>query len=387
MKKFMFIAASAALVFTSCVKNEIISVNEDLNHVITFGTYSPRNITKADAANYASGATLVNGADFDVYGWYTANGTSFDGTNGTQFMDWYTVTYQTDGNTDGNGKTNLYPDGYRYWPTGTTPSYLSFYAYYPSNAGTITAPAAGLGAYSFTAEDAAADQVDFMVADVVKDQTYDDENGNPGTNTTVDGEVHLTFKHQLTKVKFRFKTTADVADASKSHIEIYLKDAKLKGIKNQGTLTSAFDGTATSTTWSAQSGNKGYEIFILGADIDNQLLTDDADDAASEDEDLFMMVPQAMVDKAGTNPQAIDLVWDVKDLITGVTTENTATVYFKNDLKNGDDPEAAGYAAKEIDWTKNMFVTYTITISPKPILFTAEAAAWDAEQEGFFNIL
>ena len=375
----MILAAAAALVFASCAKNEITSVNEANNHAITFGSYSPRNLTKADAANHAAGATLVDAADFDVYGWYTANGTSFDGTNGTLFMDWYTVTYKTGGETNGNGKTNLYPDGYRYWPTGSTPKFLSFYAYYPSNDGTIT-PAAGLGAFSFTAEDEAKDQVDFMISDVVKDQTYDN------TNSGVKGEVHLTFHHQLTKVKFRFKTTADVADASKSRIEIYLKDAKLSGIKNSGTLTTSFNGTATSTVWSAQAGNKGYEVFINGADIDNKLLTANAEDAKSLDADMFLMVPQEMVDKAGTNPQALYLKWDVKDLVTGDITENEATVYFKNDLKNGDDPDATGYAAKEIDWVKNLFVTYTITISPQPILFTAEAAAWDPLDEGFFNI-
>ena len=388
MKKYLFIAAAATLVFASCTKNEVTSVNEALTPTISFGTYSPRNLTKADAANYAAGATLIDAAQFDVYGWYTANGTSFTGSNGAQFMDWYTVTYKTGGNTNGNGKTNLYPDGYRYWPTGATPNYLSFYAYYPSNAGTIT-PAAGLGAFTFTAENEAKDQVDFMVSDVVKDQTYSTANGNPGTNNHVDGEVHLTFRHMLTKVKFRFKTTADVANSATSKIEVYLKDAKLSGIRNAGTLTSSFNGTATSTEWSAQSGNQGYEIFINGGDIPTdpgQLLTDDPDDAASADADLFLMVPQAMVDKAGANPQALYLKWDIKDLVTGVITENEATVYFKNDLKNGDDPDAAGYDAKEIDWTKNMFVTYTITIGPKPILFTAEAASWAAEQSGYFNI-
>ena len=294
------------------------------------------------------------------------------------------MTCQTAGNGNGNGSKNLYPDGYRYWPTGNTPNWLSFCAFYPSNDGQINAPAAGLGAYTFTAEDAAADQVDFMVADVVKDQTYDTRNGNPGTNEHIDGEVHLTFHHMLTKVKFRFKTTTEVATVADSHIEIYLKDAKLQSIRNTGTLTSSFNGTATSTVWSAQGGDQDYEIFILGADINNQLLTDDADDAASAPADLFLMVPQAMVTESGTNPQALYLKWDVKDLVTGVITENEATVYFKDDLKDGDDPTTA--AAKEIDWTKNMFVTYTITISPQPILFTADAQSWDAEQFGYFNV-
>ncbi len=381
----MFIAASVALVLVSCAKTEVLSVSEDSAHAIAFGTYSPRSITKADAANYAAGATLIDGAQFKVYGWYTANATSFTGSNGSQFMNWYTVTYKTGGNSDGNGKTNLYPDGYRYWPTGTTPNWLSFYAYYPSNAGTITPPT-GLGAFTFTAEDAAADQVDFMVADMVKDQTYSTANSQPGTNSTVDGEVHLTFRHMLTKVQFRFKTTADVADATKSNIEIYLKDAKLQGIKNTGTLTSSFAGTTFGTAWSAQSGNQEYEVFIGGADINNKKLTANAADASAAPEDIFLMVPQNMVTQTGTNPQALYLKWDVKDLVTGVTTENEATVYFKDDLKNGDDPDATGYAAKEIDWAKNMSVIYTITISPKPILFTAEAASWDADVEGFFNV-
>lgn len=383
MKKFFVLAAAAALTLASCAKVETISNVNDEEHIIGFSNYAPKALAKADTDNYVSSTTLKDGADFDVYGWYTDNGTAFTATAAQlekQFMNWYTVTYKTGGSTDGNGKTNLYPDGYRYWPTGSTPDYLSFFAYYPSNAGTITPPTKGLGNFSFTAENAAADQVDFMVSEVVADQTYSTANGNPGTNNSVDGEVHLTFNHMLTKVKFQFKTTADVADAAKSRIEVYLKDAKLKKINNTGTLTASFDGTSTSTIWGSVSGDATYEIFINNADINNQLLTDDASDAESKEADLFLMVPQDMV--AAT--QAIDLVWDVKDLVTGKTTENTATVYFKTDLKDGDDPETAN--ALEIDWDPNMFVIYTITIGPKPILFTAEATNWDSQTLGFFNV-
>ena len=388
MKKFFVLAAAAALTLASCAKVETYNVSDDA--ILSFGVYTGRSLTRADLSNYASGVTLVNNAQFGVYGWYTENGTAFTATAAQlekQFMDWYTVTCQTAGNGNGNGSKNLYPDGYRYWPTGNTPNWLSFCAYYPMNDGQITAPAKGLGAYTFTAEDAAADQVDFMVSDVVADQTYDTRNGNPGTNEHIDGEVHLKFRHMLTKVKFQFKTTADVADDTKSHIKIYLTDAKLQDIRNAGTLTSDFDGTDFTTEWSGQSGNKGYEIFVGGADItdsNKKLLTATAADVASADADLFLMVPQGMVTKTGTNPQALYLKWDVEDLVTGVTTENEATVYFKDDLKDGDDPTTA--AGKEIDWAKNMFVTYTITISPQPILFTADAQSWDAEQFGYFNV-
>ena len=385
MKKYFVIAAAAALTLASCAKVENYSKVNDEEHLISFSNYAPKALAKASSDYYVASNALVSNADFDVYGWYTNNAVNFDGSNGAQFMNWYTVTYKG-GSADGSGKTNGYPEGYRYWPTGSTPDYLSFYAYYPSNTGSGITPPAGLGGFNFTAKDAAADQVDFMVADLVADQTYSDANGNPGTNSTVDGEVHLKFRHMLTKVKFQFKTTADVADDTKSHIKIYLKDAKLQSIRNAGTLTSAFDGTDFTTAWSGQSGTQEYEVFINGADIDNKLLTANAADAASADADLFLMVPQAMVTKTGSDPQALYLKWDVEDLVTGVTTTNEATVYFKNDLKNGDDPDDPAYAAKEIDWAKNMFVTYTITISPQPILFTAEALSWDAEQFGYFNV-
>ena len=39
-----------------------------------------------------------------------------------------------------------------------------------------------------------------------------------------------------------------------------------------------------------------------------------------------------------------------------------------------------------IDWNKNNFVTYVITVGPQPILFTATAVEWDPEQIGYYNV-
>ena len=39
-----------------------------------------------------------------------------------------------------------------------------------------------------------------------------------------------------------------------------------------------------------------------------------------------------------------------------------------------------------LDWAKNASITYTLTIGPKPILFTAEVVDWDAETYGYFNV-
>jgi hypothetical protein len=398
MKKLLILAAAAALLLASCAKVETTTKNTMAeNAPIVFSNYAPKSITKAAGANYAAGNVLIADADFDVYGWATANGTSFNGANGVKsnshdFMEWYTVTYKADGNADGS--KNAYPDGYRYWPSGDAPDYLSFYAYYPSNGAGITPPTGGLGAFSFTAQATAAAMVDFMVADVVKDQTYDTTNGNPGTNSGTDGTVNLTFKHMLTRVQFKFKTTQAVVDDT--HTTIKVTDVKLYNALTTGTLTSAYNGTATTTTWSAQATPSAspYEVYVNGADINNFELTATAAPATNNAADIFLMVPQAMVTPAFTTtpnipanlsnkPQYLVVEWDV--ITDGVTTHNSRALYFDTDLKTTDNITAAA-AAMDLDWEKNASITYTLTIGPKPILFTAEVTSWADETNGFFNI-
>ena len=381
MKKYLTLAAFAALVLAACAKIETSVPNAEKN-AIGFSTYSPKSL-KADADNYVAENSLIADAQFDVYAWSTPNGTAFNGSNGTKFFDWYTVTYKTGGNTDGT--KNAYPDGYRYWPSGDTPDSLHFYAYYPSNAGTITAPAAGLGAFSFTAEAAAADQVDFMVADLVAGQTYDH------TNSGVSGTVALTFRHQLTRVQFKFKTTQDVIDNGTT---VAVKDVKLYNIKKAGTLTSSYNGTAFNTEWSAQGTPATYEVFVAGADIDSLVLTATAAPATNNAADIFLMVPQEMVTpQFSATPhvpanltnaaQYIVVEWDV--VTDGITTHNSKALFFDTDLKTTDNITAPE-AALDLDWAKNASITYTLTIGPKPILFTATAEAWAAETNGFFNV-
>lgn len=359
----MILAAAAAAVLAGCAKIETNEVKPvlDENVPIAFTNYAPKAITKADADNYASSTILVNGAEFDVYGWSTDNGTSFNGSNGTAFMSWYTVTYKTDGNSDGT--KNAYPDGYRYWPSGDAPDYLSFYAYYPSNAGTITPPT-GLGAFSFTAEAAAADQVDFMVADVVKDQVYDN------TNSGTDGTVNLTFRHMLTKVQVKFKTTAAVV--ADTNTDVKITSAKFYKINNTGTLTSSYNGTAFGTAWSAQSGTATYDVYFP-----TDALTATASDVA--DANVFLMVPQTMLVNTNTNAQYLEIKWTVTT--SGVTIENSKKLYL-DDCVTTD----GGNTAANIDWEKNNFVTYTITVGPQPILFTAEVEGWDDVKNGYYNV-
>ena len=366
MKKYFVIAAAAALTLASCAKVETISKVNDDQHVIGFSNYAPKALAKADTTNYVASTSLVNDADFDVWAWYVANGDSFDGSQDTKyFSNWYTVSYKGDG-TGTSGENNAYPDGARYWPTGDTPDKLSFFAYYPSNAGTITAPAAGLGAFNFSAEDADSTQVDFMVADVVKDQIYGSTNASPSHK----GTVNLTFKHQLTKVQVKFKTTPAIVKDTLTDITV--TGAKFYNINNTGTLTASFDGTTTSTVWNPVSGTATYDIAYPKAALDSVANT-------VANKNLFLMVPQTMVEKAGTNPQYIEVSWKV--VTDGIATNNTRKIYLDECVTtDGGDTQA------NIDWVMNHFVTYVITIAPNQILFTGAAEDWKSEEIGYYRV-
>lgn len=367
MKKYLILAAAAALTLASCAKVENYATStNDGRQVIGFSNYAPKSLTRADADNYASSTSLVSDAEFDVWAWYTANGTPFDGTNGTKyFSNWYTVIYKGGDNTT-DGSANTYPDGARYWPAGDTPDYLHFYAYYPSNAAGITAPSAGLGAFTFTAQATAAAQVDFMVADIVTDQVY----GATNSAISAPGTVDLTFRHQLTKVQVKFKTTAAiVADAN---TDIVVTDAKFVNINNTGTLTSSYDGTIFDTAWSSVSGTATYDIAYP-----TSALTATASDVANDD--IFLLVPQTMLANTDPSAQAITVSWTITT--AGVATNCSKTIYL-DDCVSTD----GGSTAADIDWEKNNSVIYVITIAPNQILFTGTAAGWDADVTGYYNI-
>lgn len=377
MKKYFAIAAAAALVLAGCAKVENFSKENDSQRAINFSNYAPKALAKADAANYAASTSLIVDADFDVWAWYVANGDSFDGSQDTKyFSNWYTVSYKGDG-AGTSGENNLYPDGARYWPTGDTPDKLSFFAYYPSNAGTITAPATGLGAFSFTAEAAAADQVDFMVADVVKDQVYGATNATVGE--TKKGTVNLTFKHQLTKVQVKFKTTQAIVDDAKTDIKV--QSASFGNIVKSGTLTSSYNGTATSTAWSDNAyvdDDAKLASYTIPVNA-STALTATATNYGDDETGIFLLVPQTMLANTNEKAQYITVTWNV--ITDGITTTNTKKIYL-DDCVTTD----GGDTAANIDWDKNNFVTYVITIAPNQILFTGAAEEWDAETFGYYRV-
>lgn len=392
MKKYFIIAAAAALALASCAKFETYTENNDELIPIAFSNYAPKALSRV-GDSYVSSSTLVNGKQFAVYAWQTANASFLAAAPGTpNFMNPAVVTYNND-NTTGEGNTY---SPVRFWPAGDSPANLSFTAYYPYGGAGITAPtfSGNVGAYAFTAQAAAADMVDFCVADVVNDQVYGNTNKTSGDSYK--GTVNLPFKHMLTKVQFKFKKATGLGETT----VIELVDAELAGINNAGTLTATYAQNAspavnalgtTSYEWSSQSGAAGYEILLNTEDPESGseiVLTESASTVA--DADIFLMVPQTIASAT----QKLNVTWNVKVYDTAAhatangsdgllsSTTNSAELSFYDDLKVSDTDDTA---ASAIQWNRNDFITYTITIGPKPIWFTASVEGWAAEQNGYFN--
>lgn len=392
MKKTLILAAAAVLALAACSKNEItVNPNRvDEKLPIGFSNYTPRAITKADGSfiDNTSNAALANGYKFGVYSYATANGTAFSTSAiGTQFMDGVSVTFTTGGESDATKNTY---SPVRYWPSGDTPDWLTFWAYYPvtetsgkatagSNGITYTAPngSNGLGSFAFTAAGAAADMVDFLVADVVNDKIYGTA---AGVHIAENGVIPLTFHHMLTKVQFKFKT--DLTDAELANTKVYLTDAKLIDIKTTGTLSATYATGSTTTTWTAVNTPADYEVFVNEKDVTEAAanrvdLTRTATTVANSE--VFLMVPQTMIAQSGTNPQIIRVNWDV--VTDGVTTHNQKDLYLDECVTTD-----GGSTQANIDWVKNHSVVYTITIGPKPIRFTATVDPWAAAENGYYSV-
>lgn len=381
MKKIMIIAAAAALVLSAaCTKVEVTSSLNDGDNPIGFSNYVPRSLTKANSANYVESGSALE-AHFGVQAWSVpqtsttpwTNGAKFTGANGTAFMSNVDVTFG--GNQAGTeGKLNTY-EPLRYWPSGDTPDGLSFFAYYPYSS---TTPLT-IGANSFTAASTSAAMDDLMVSDVVADQWYGHTN-----NPNYDGTVDLTFHHVLTKVKFYFKTTVD--PSVDPNTEVILTNAQLQAIKTSGTLTVAYDKDAatnkTTYTWDGQGDPDGYNITIDGATPSATNLKLTTSESTCAEGDIFLMVPQAIAD----NTQKITLTWLVKTFAVGANhssdaplsvTTNTKVIDLYDITTDG----AAHGASNGITWDQNHQVTYTITVGPKPIYFTATVDEWTTPVE------
>lgn len=343
--KVILFAGAAVLALAACSKNEVVETND---HAIGFSNYAPKTVTGRADATFVNGNDLVSGQKFVVYG-YNQKEADFSTTLNPKFMPGVEVTYN-EGNTLGTAGKNTYSPT-RYWPKDEANNKLAFYAYYPVSSYIKPTVTAGLGSYAVTVDTDPSKNVDFLVADLVKDQAYSK------TNTT--GAVMLNFKHQLAKVKFLVNT--NVTD---ENTKVTLNSLTVKKVKTTGTLTPAYE-TDFSTAWSGQKTPTDFQVYSTDMVLGSTAVTND-------DAHTYLMVPQTLGD------DVVATVVYTYQTGTDEAVKNTVDVKLK-DIVSADGAITS--------WEKNNYIVYTFTIGLQPIKFAAKVSAWDAEKDGNVVVL
>lgn len=216
MKKVFFLGIAAATMLASCSKNETVDVPQ--GKAIGFSNTFVDNATRSVDPSFTV-ATLPN---FAVYG-FTQNGQIFDGETVSSV----------------NGGTSWTYSPTQYWVEGNQ---YAFAAIAPASVSVSDAKRTGTSVddykvgmtVSFT-NDGKTDLLYAAADNVNADETF----------MASPQPVSLTFKHQLSKVKFSFKNNVSGA------YNIKVTDVKITDAKRSGTLTVS---TAAENAWSNVGG-------------------------------------------------------------------------------------------------------------------------------------
>lgn len=337
MKKLFFILAAAAGILVSCTKNEVAPAEPQEI------TYMTAPITKAE---------FDDSYVFKSWAYYNANGTLWS-TSNLVGADWdiqnATISKQTDGTWGETGKTY-------YWPKGGS---LTFFAYslgkgnvdMAASSGSIScAVNTGIRATAYDAIKNA--NVDFMVADVMDNETVNDDADEQYTEG-----VKTLFRHKLSKVIFTVETTDNYAASSPAKT-FTLNSIVFKKINSVGTYTQV-----PTEGWTAQGtpvDNHNYYAtnLVFGYDSNRK-------DVSAQSGAHLMYVPQTFTD-------------DMKVEITYTITSSGVNDVVKVEKKLS---EVFGTS-----WALGTQYTCAIKIGLNEILWDPAVQDWTSVDSGSWNI-
>ena len=321
MKKFTLIALAACVALAACTKNEVKPVSTD--HEITFNTVG----TKAAAA-YGTSNTFRTWAYLhsNPYATGIANQLYLGGDEGL------VISYVGDEWKNADKKY--------YWPKNG--GKLSFYSYglnTPSNSlttGTISCSFEnGIQVNGYDIE--ANRNVDFLVADVAKDQTSNE-------NTYGHSGVPTLFRHKLSNVAFTIKAAEAYANKT-----FTLKSITLKGV------TKTADYIQAPFATEAWNGHTITDIAFCNADVpfSNSEVTPTANQS--------FYIPQTLL-----ADQKVVIVYEIKT-DNGTATPAVETVPVEKKL-NELFPNS---------WEMGKKYSCAITVSLDEILWDPAVEPWD----------
>ena len=348
MKKVLFFALSAGVALVACTKNEVRPVEVDQE--ITYQTITTKAASAMDEGNH-----------FISYAYFLEKDKKWDTDNDRKGASAYISA--ADISYDRQTKCWKAASPY-YWPKQGS---LTFFAWSDNDATPSVTPTPTcsitkgieVSSYDITANK----NVDFLVAEIVKDQT---EN-----KTQVEGKnwaegVQTVFKHTLSKLEFQVQTVDNTGagkDYSSEKIKFNVKSITLKSVKNKRAYAQTWNkGTsASSHVWSdIEETTEHIPVTVFSGDANV------TKDATPLDTDYKIVIPQTF-DNSDSTEDLLEIKYDITTsyATTPVVEHVTQRVKLSTVYPN--------------DWEVNKSYTLLIKLSMNEIYWAPTVEIWEPE--------
>ena len=300
MKKYLLFATAACAALAACTKNEVKPV--EVEPEITYQTIS----TKA-------GTAAMNEANhFISYAYFLEKGNNWDSNSSSAkaYISAAEISFQTD--------CWKAAKSY-YWPKQGS---LTFFAWSDNDATPSVTPTPTcsitngieVSSYDITANR----NVDFLVADIVKDQTK-----NTTTVGTWKTGVPTIFKHALSKLVFKVVTVKGGTEYNytNDNVTFTVKSIKLKGVNNNKAYSQDWQSSTTPSkhTWTDPTTPVEIEIPVFTG---NKVASDTETELPLGPDDYSIVIPQGTFDP----DDVIEIVYDITTKFTGTDVTETVTI-------------------------------------------------------------
>lgn len=346
MKKIMMLVATAATVFTSCSNSELVELSA--GKAIGFETYVGKTTTKGVPV---SGVSFADASTMKVWGYYstTQMGTSF----GNQ-----TVIPNLDGATVTKDASNWAYSPLAYWKDGQA---HSFFACAPSVTDGVQFTS---GQFTYTVQATVDNQVDFMVADAIKNAVWD------GAADPV--KQVFTFHHVLSQIKYAAKITQDSEKAK----DVTVKSIQIQNLNADESTASTLATTGVINVVARTDANA--EITYTGAatgTVDGYTITPTTS--------VTLAAASTTPDFAAVNHKTDDVLMLLPQTTTG-KVKFTIVLGYKDTANADKTAEAYFITTAAQTWAPNKIYLYKFEINmpqvlnQKPIEFDEPTIAdWD----------
>ena len=301
MKKYLLFATAVCAALAACTKNEVKPV--EMEPEITYQTIS----TKA-------GTAAMNEANhFISYAYFLEKGNNWDSNSSSAkaYISAAEISFQTD--------CWKAAKSY-YWPKQGS---LTFFAWSDNDATPSVTPTPTcsitngieVSSYDITANR----NVDFLVADIVKDQTK-----NTTTVGTWKTGVPTVFKHALSKLVFKVVTVKNGEDYNYTtdNVTFTVKSIKLKGVNNNKSYSQDWQTGSTPSKHTWKDPTPAVEIEEVPVFTGSQVATHSAIALTPAESDYSIVIPQSFDDD-----DVLEIKYEIKtEFISGDPVTETVII-------------------------------------------------------------